>query len=207
MLAMARPEAEISAEQLAKLEQLVEAFPWFSCGQLLLLKAMKQRRHPSFSAQLLSTSLYATSRERLQDYLKRVKVAGAQGQDFPAASPSEDGFEVMPADTVCEKEVETPPEPAALGRQGAAAYHDQLIDIFLAAPPPAITLRPDVSESNLAQPAGEEDAEHEMVSETLAEIYLAQGLPDKAAKIYSKLSLLYPEKKAYFAARFQSRRA
>ena len=37
-------------------------------------------------------------------------------------------------------------------------------------------------------------------TETLAQIYLEQGYPEQAKRIYSKLLLAYPEKNAYFAA-------
>ena len=43
------------------------------------------------------------------------------------------------------------------------------------------------------------DDDDDMVSEELAQIYLAQGLKDMAKETYRKLSLLNPEKSIYFA--------
>lgn len=40
----------------------------------------------------------------------------------------------------------------------------------------------------------------DLVTETLAKVYLSQGDTNRALRIYHKLSLLYPEKSAYFAA-------
>ncbi len=47
------------------------------------------------------------------------------------------------------------------------------------------------------------DIEFDMYTETLAEIYLDQGYPELAKRIYSKLILAYPEKSVYFASLIQ----
>ena len=47
------------------------------------------------------------------------------------------------------------------------------------------------------------DDEDDIVSEELAEVYLAQGMKSEAIKIYSKLSLLNSEKSIYFAEKIE----
>ncbi|OLY92837.1 hypothetical protein SAMN05444008_11918 [Cnuella takakiae] len=44
----------------------------------------------------------------------------------------------------------------------------------------------------------------DIVTETMAEIWIKQGQPAKATEIYKKLSLLHPSKKAYFAAKLEN---
>ncbi|GAB1447948.1 hypothetical protein MASR2M44_09500 [Bacteroidota bacterium] len=76
---------------------------------------------------------------------------------------------------------------------------ESILDKFLRENP--VITRPKAefySPINMARQSAEES--EEMVSETLAQIYVRQGLYKKAIQTYEKLELLYPEKKAYFAA-------
>ncbi len=43
----------------------------------------------------------------------------------------------------------------------------------------------------------------EVVTETMAEVLAKQGMPERARLVYEKLSLLNPEKRAYFAAKIE----
>jgi len=76
----------------------------------------------------------------------------------------------------------------------------EMIDEFMANPNVKITAGEDsqyYSQEDISLDSVSED--QELISETLARIYLRQGHVDKAVDIYYKLSLKYPEKSTYFA--------
>jgi hypothetical protein len=75
----------------------------------------------------------------------------------------------------------------------------EIIEKFILAEPRIVPKESDFTEAELLANRSNED-QLNFVSETLAEIYIAQGNKSKGIKIYEKLALKYPEKSAYFAA-------
>jgi hypothetical protein len=95
-------------------------------------------------------------------------------------------------------------QPATGDRKKVQA---ELIDKFITANPriEPVRDRSDKPNDDLSRPFTEERGE--LVTETLAKIYINQGYYSKAIDIYEKLSLKYPEKSSYFATQIQKVKA
>ncbi len=79
---------------------------------------------------------------------------------------------------------------------------NELIDKFIAAEPRIVPQKAEFfSPANASRKSMMDD--EEIVSETLAKVYAAQGNIPKAIRIYEKLSLLNTEKSTYFAAQIE----
>lgn len=79
----------------------------------------------------------------------------------------------------------------------------KIIDSFIKNDPQIKALKPhQINNENKAKRSAEDN--YDMVSETLAQIYIEQMLYHKAIDTYQKLSLKFPEKSRYFADLIQS---
>lgn len=88
--------------------------------------------------------------------------------------------------------------------QDRNSRQNRLIDNFLKEPVERIvpTQAKPISQSEAKAIEEKSVSENdEILTETLASIYLKQGKADKAINIFKKLSLKYPEKSTYFASR------
>lgn len=108
-------------------------------------------------------------------------------------------------DNALEKQSDQPQptqSTAAISKKMSKKEINSLLDRFIAEQPMLKKPSKDFFKpSNLAKESIEESNEN--MTETLAQIHVMQGNYQKAINAYKQLSLLYPEKKAFFASRIK----
>lgn len=123
------------------------------------------------------------------DWLNRLKTPGKTEESKAAAQPK-------PATPAAEK-----PDKNVKSSYKTAAVEDIIANFI--AQEPRIKPKPSkfYSPEDMARQSAEQDAS--LATETLAEIYLQQGLTEKAIEIYRELSARFPLKSSYFAAKIK----
>ena len=177
---------DIRSLTLEELSGVVNIYPWYGGARVELCNRMRQMGALS-SEMLRSTALYVGSRRILYDMVHGTLKALAHDANVPrrtedggvAKAPAQEGRRIFVAGGDYFSQAQY---------TGVRKSDDNIFSSF------ATKARSE----GYVEPEGE--SSDEFCTETLAQIYLEQGYLAEAKKIYSKLSLRYPEKSAYFAA-------
>jgi tetratricopeptide (TPR) repeat protein len=174
--------------------------PWFALAHVLLLKAYKNENHQNYQESCRLTVFYTPDRSRLYKFVEKETAKISK----PEANINEDkankNFALGNNDRLLSFRNEYFPleELNFLDEftNNDSALEDDLIIKFIKESPKIIPHK-EIAIQNL-------DADNTLdnssiASETLAEIFFAQGLYEQSIECYNKLILLNPEKSIYFA--------
>ena len=178
-----RPDL-LNKDTLIELEELTKKYPWFQLAWILYAKNLKQLQSSDYEKVVKQVSIRVSDRKRLFNYLNSKVIL--KSVNFDSANS------FLPADEIDSEELKS----------------SSLIDRFLSSN--SGTLRrnskeeisgENVTHNDVVERSTAED--DELITETLANIYLQQKKYTKAIYAFEKLSLKYPEKSIYFATRIK----
>jgi tetratricopeptide (TPR) repeat protein len=190
----------VGNSEIEDLEALVAKNPWFTFARVLLLKGYKNENRPNYQESCLLTAFYTPSRRRLYRFVEqetaKISKTGTNSNkdDANKSSVPEKKDRLL----LLRNEYFSPDE--FLGEfpdNGSSSDGDLIINFIKKSP--KIIPRQETAEQNFDSDNNMDNSD--MISESLAEIYLSQGLYEQAIECFNKLILLNPEKSIYFAGK------
>lgn len=219
-------------EVSSSLQVIINSYPYFESARVLYLKDLKINQSVSFAEELnrnaallpdrrqlffVLNPLTPASQETVKPKQEKVKKDndshfelidgnGALLVDITDNTKKSDipisGYELLDI-SEHESAIDASSESAEeMGNDSKSLSNDDLINQFINSnpkiKPPQIMKdeQEDISLKSLEEP-------EDLFTEPIAQIYVTQGLFEKAISIYEKLSLKYPEKNSYFAGQIQ----
>ena len=180
---------DIKTLTLDELAGVVSLYPWFGSARKELCARMAKMGDWG-SGQYADAALYIGSRRIVSDLMRSTARKDYSDKDLK---------EILKA-YITEK---APVEEAPREQQGVRVVGG---DFFSKAQYESVSRKEDSIFSSFAAKSKSAPEKQEgflddvFCTETLAAIYVEQGYYEQAAKIYSRMRLLYPEKSAYFAS-------
>jgi hypothetical protein len=220
--------SSISKGQTKGLDQILEEYPFFQSAHFLRLYALKKQRSFRYNDALKKTAAYTTDRELLFNYITNFdfEIATELGEAQGSSSP--DSPELAPEELVEAEKNLGIGSPLDFKSDETYSFGEwlqlsqlkpidrtvssdrsrkkpknnlDLINDFIAQRP---RIKP-VEEGNYDDLALESSTENEqLMTETLAHVYLEQKKYEKAIAAFTVLSLKYPEKSSFFADRIEA---
>lgn len=217
---------KIESPEISKWEKTVQKHPYFQAAKIIYLKALKENKHFKYNKVLKETAALTADRTVLFEYIVRLESPQKKDQDSQIRTPQTEDLSTIDQTKKAlkigdplefnSKETHTfnewlqlskirpvvrdqhrdKPRDQKRDNRGDFAKKITLIDQFLQNNP---SIPPVDKEGPLKKREADQIQDKNIMTETLARVYLEQKKYENAIKAYQILILKYPEKSAFFA--------
>lgn len=197
---------ELNNETLQGIKEIIVDYPYFSIARMLYLRNLLNIGSYRFEAELQKHAIFITDRVKLFKLLNEQKNEKLEFQLLPY---DKEAFSQFFSDDKLAKvnnsehifDQDTFPLDCELSDKYISADNSskKLIDNFINQNKTFDNREKSKTEQQHIPKVGKNIVDEGLITETLAGIYVKQGLYSEAIKAYAKLSLKFPKKNSYFA--------
>lgn len=201
----------LQATEAATLEQLCIEFPYCQISRMLYTRKLLLDEDIHYESNLQKTAIQASSRIALYRFLKFNRVGNKKiAEKNIQVEQKEIKKAIVPAKEITASRgsfsawlKNQQPSIAGNTEENKKNTEQKVSKAAVKSPRklPKPTIKKAIESKDLSKLSVREN--ESLVTETLAKVYLDQGLHNKAIKAYEILSLKYPQKSAFFADRIQ----
>ncbi len=191
---------ELTQEETHSITKLIEKYPYFQTARLLSLRGIKEHATAKYDESLKKAAAYSTDRTLLFDYISHKKTILKEAEEVKTKedlpSTKTDSTKSVEFN---KNELHSFSEWLKHSIPSSNKQNDTFstIDRFIELNPKFSPVKERQENVDIAVNSITEN--QNLITETLAKIYVEQKKYDKAIQAFKILSLKYPEKSSFFA--------
>lgn len=191
------------------LKEIIADYPYFAAARILYLRNLRNLNSYRFETELVKHAIFIPDRKVLYDLLKTDFKPSQEFELLPIDTEAFDRFfdesaeyhlsELHLPDSGLFELIDTPLSSATSTNEAPI----DLIDRFIIENPTIKANSSPLQKGKSSATQATSEIDESLITETLAGVYMNQGLYEDALNAYQKLSLKFPEKNSYFATQIE----